>query len=143
LGTRRKSREIALQILYLLDVNQGNLEETIENFWRDFRPSEKLKDFTVRIVEGVYSHKKEIDNIIQYYSNNWSINRMTTVDRNILRLAIFEILFCPDIPVKVSLNEAIELGKKFGAEKSAGFINGILDRVSHELCPQKFSLQNS
>jgi len=84
-------------------------------------------------VKGVYKHREEIDGLIKKYSEHWRLERMAIVDKNILRSAIFELMFCPDTPVKAILNEAIELGKKYGSEKSAPFINGILDKVSHQV----------
>jgi len=88
-------------------------------------------DFTNRLVQGVGQYQGEIDQLLKNYSEHWALDRLSSVDRNILRMGIFEILWCNDIPSKVSINEAIELGKKFGAEKSASFINGILDKIAH------------
>ena len=133
MGKRSKSREIALQVLYQIDMSDGDAEEIFNLFWHHFTPSEALKDFAQLIVKGVHHHREEIDAIIEHYSEHWRLKRMTIVDRNILRLAIFELMFCDDIPPKVVLNEAVELGKKFGSDKSGPFVNGILDKVAHRI----------
>ncbi len=135
MGTRRKSREIALHILYQIDVGSGSACEALDLYWENFKPNDELKGFCALLVEGVCAHRDEIDGIIKQYSEHWRLGRMTLVDRNILRAAIFELLFCQDIPPRVTLNEAIELGKKFGSEKSGPFINGILDRITNESAP--------
>ena len=133
MGSRRKSRELALQILFELDLNQGDVQKTIDEFWNNFKYPEDLREFSERIVKGVAQHKEELDQLIKKYSKNWSLSRIDRVDRNILRAAIFELAHCPDIPPKVAINEAIELSKKFGSEKSPPFINGILDKVAQEI----------
>jgi len=130
LGKRRKSREIALQILYQMEVNPRDAQETIELFWRSFSSTEEVKQFATRIVEGVSRQKEEIDTLIDKYSEHWRLDRMDWVDRNILRMGVYELMYCDDIPINVALNEAIDLGKKFGSEESGAFINGILDRLS-------------
>jgi len=136
-GSRRKSRELALQILFELDLNYGDIGETINQFWKNFEYPDDFRDFCERIVEGVELHRAEIDRLIELYSKNWSLSRIDLVDLNILRVAIFELAYCPDIPLKVAINEAIELSKKFGTEKSPPFINGILDKISQELKQEK------
>ena len=133
MGKRRKSREIALQVLYQIDISRGDAGEKFNLFWQHFTPSDELKEFSQKIVEGVFHHREEIDILIEKHSEHWRLKRMTIVDRNILRSAIFELMYCPDTPSKVILNEAVELGKKFGSEKTGPFINGILDRVSHQI----------
>ena len=133
MGKRRKSREIIIQVLYQMDMSDGDAEENFNLFWQHFNPSDELKEFSRKIVQGVCKHREEIDALIEKHSEHWRLERMTIVDKNILRSAIFELMFCPDTPVKVILNESIELGKKFSSEKSAPFINGILDKVSHQI----------
>jgi len=133
LGKRRKSRELALQVLYQIDMSEGDAEEKFNLFWQHFTPSDELKAFSQKIVEGVCQHREEIDALIEKHSEHWRLTRMTIVDRNVLRSAIFELMYCADIPTKVILNEAVELGKKFGSEKTGPFINGILDKVSHQI----------
>jgi len=133
MGKRRKSRELALQVLYQIEMSECDAEENFDLFWRHFTPSDNFKEFSQKIVKGVCQHREEIDTLIEKHSEHWRLKRMTIVDRNILRSAIFELIFCPDIPTKVILNEAIELSKKFSSEKSGSFVNGILDRVSHQV----------
>lgn len=129
MGKRRRSREIALQLLYQIEVNPLDPREALELFWKSFSPSTEVKEFTARIVEGVHQHGEEIDRLIERHSEHWKLDRMDRVDRNILRMGVFELMYCDDIPTKVALNEAIDLGKKFGSEESGGFINGILDKI--------------
>ncbi len=133
MGKRTKSREIALKVLYQLDMINGNAEEVFDLFWQNFDPPDELRDFAQHIVKGVCHYRKEIDTIIEYYSEHWRLKRMSLVDRNILRSAVFELLYCADTPPKVILNEAVELGKKFGSGKSGSFVNGILDKVAHRI----------
>lgn len=129
MGVRRKAREQALQILYEMEVSRINANEALKLYWENLSDKPADKEFTEFIVRGVERYKDEIDRLIQSVSENWQINRMVKVDLNILRMAIFELLHCNDIPSKVSINEAIDLGKKFGTDDSPAFINGILDRV--------------
>jgi len=98
-----------------------------------FISSEERDGFAERIVLGVVEHCEEIDRIVETYSENWRLDRMTIIDRNILRIATFELLYCSETPPKVVLNEAIDLGKRFGSDDSGSFINGILDRVQRDV----------
>jgi N utilization substance protein B len=129
LGARRKAREIALQMLYQMEVNPGELEEVLALFWRNLSPSASTKEFVNRIVTGVNAKQAEIDELLAKHSEHWRLDRMDRVDKSILRMGVFEIMFCADIPVKVAMNEAVDLGKKFGAAESGAFINGILDKI--------------
>jgi len=130
---RRKAREIAMQVLYGLDVSRGNLKETIDLFWKNFNVPEKLKAFSSVLVEGAWNNRKQIDTLIGGCAENWSVERMSRVDRSILRMAVYELLYCRDIPPKVAINEAIDLGKLFGSENSGAFINGVLDALYTKL----------
>jgi N utilization substance protein B len=98
-------------------------------YCRNFPPSKKAHPFFTKIVQGVRLTQDEIDAVVERYSNNWKISRMSCVDRNVLRVAVFELLYCDDIPAKVSINEAIDVGKKYGTDESGAFINGILDSI--------------
>jgi len=124
--SRRKSREMALQILYQMDFVALPPEKAIELFCAHFASDDLDCDFISRLVSGVLTHQEAIDAAISQLSSKWRINRMCTTDRNIIRLAAYEILFCSDIPPKVSISEAVEIGKRFGTEESGAFINGIL-----------------
>jgi transcription antitermination protein NusB len=126
---RRKAREIALQVLYELDVLDIDAKEAIAIFWNYFGAPEESRKFSSLLIEGTCDKKAEIDSLVSSCSDNWSLARMSRVDRNILRMAVYELLYCPDIPPKVTLNEAIDLGKLYGSENSGSFINGILDAV--------------
>jgi N utilization substance protein B len=126
---RRKAREIALQVLYELDVLDIDAAEAIAIFWNYFGAPEESRKFSTLLIEGTCEKKEEIDSLISSCSDNWSLARMSRVDRNILRMAVYELLYCPDIPPKVTLNEAIDLGKSYGSENSGSFINGILDAL--------------
>jgi len=130
LGARRRAREIALQMLYQMEVNPVDPCEALELLWRNLAASQSTKEFVNRIVAGVHGKRAEIDKLIKKHSEHWRLDRMDLVDKSILRMGVFEILFCDDIPVKVAMNEAVDLGKKFGAEESGAFINGILDKIS-------------
>ncbi len=132
MGKRRRSREFALQILFQLDITKEDPVKALNYSKEFFLKNNIYDDFTQKLVFGVCEHYQEIDNIIERFSENWRLDRMSVVDRNILRLAVFELLYCEDIPPKVTLNEAIDLGKKFGTEDSGAFINGILDRIQNE-----------
>lgn len=105
----------------------------MSRFKKHFLPEEEKDPFLEAIVQGVLDHHQEIDRLIERYSENWSLERIASIDRTILRIAIFELLYREDIPPKVALNEAVDLGKRFGSENSGGFINGILDRILREV----------
>ncbi|MCX5833415.1 MAG: transcription antitermination factor NusB [Deltaproteobacteria bacterium] len=126
---RRKAREIALQVLYQIDVLNIDAGEAVDLFWSNFSGAEEARKYSTELVEGTCSHREEIDQLICGCSENWSLERMARVDRNILRLAIYELLYCRNVPPKVTLNEAIDLGKDYGSENSGSFINGILDAL--------------
>jgi len=128
---RTKARERALQALYQIDVASTDLEEALARFWRSFEPVEReVLETAEGLVRGVAAHRREIDDAIEAVSVNWRLDRMAKVDRNVLRLAVHELLHRPDVPVKVVIDEAIELGKKFGSESSGAFVNGVLDRIA-------------
>jgi N utilization substance protein B len=113
-----------------MEVNPGEPEAVLELFWKDQSASQPIKEYVKRVVLGVHGKQAEIDELIKRHSEHWRLERMDWVDKSILRMGVFEIMFCDDIPVKVAMNEAVDLGKKFGAEESGAFINGILDNIS-------------
>jgi N utilization substance protein B len=133
LGKRRRSRELALQVLYQLDITKQDAIKAIAQSRDHFSEKEERDGFAERIVLGVLEHGQEIDRLIEQYSENWRLDRMSMIDRNILRMALFELIYCEDIPPKVTLDEAIELGKRYGSGDSGSFINGILDRIQNEV----------
>mgnify|MGYP000120864757 CR=1 FL=1 len=129
MGTRRLSREKALQALFYMDMHRDPGEDPVGHFCECFSQEQPTEPFFHRLVDGVRENRATIDAVIERFSSNWKISRMSCVDRNVLRIAVFELLFCTDIPPKVSINEAIDVGKRFGTEESGAFINGILDSI--------------
>jgi transcription antitermination factor NusB len=128
---RTKAREYALQILYAIDITKDEPKNCVERFWEGSdETSEDIKRFAGEIVLGVCNNKKEIDGLISKYATNWQLDRMAVIDRNVLRFATYELLFMEDIPPKVSINEAIDIAKKFGGNDSGKFVNGVLDKIN-------------
>jgi N utilization substance protein B len=132
MGNRHKAREFSLQILYQHDMVDAPVEQAIELFWRDVQAPREVYDFCRRLVFGVLAHQEQIDRLLSQYSENWSLERMTGVDRNVLRIATYEILCCDEIPKNVTINEAVEIGKRFGTEDSGAFVNGIIDKIARD-----------
>lgn len=134
MGKRRNAREFTLQILFRLDLGHEDLTDGIlEEFWKSNVTSEDVKEYTTTLVKGTVENRKEIDRIISDSSQNWTLDRMASVDRNILRFSTFELFHRQEIPSNVIINEAIEIAKKYGTEESGAFINGILDRIAREV----------
>lgn len=127
-GLRRRAREAALALLYQWDLGVPNLEKHIRHYFDSEIIPPKARAYAEILVRGVVEHHESIDQSLAEVSTHWRIDRMNIIDRNVLRLAIYEIRFVNDVPRKVSINEAIEIGKLFGTEDSGSFINGILDR---------------
>jgi transcription antitermination protein NusB len=137
---RRRGRECALQILYQLDVAKEleggaladeRLTEVLEHFWASFESvGDEDRQFAERLVRGVVREVKDLDLAVEKVSQNWRVQRMEKVDKSLLRLAAYEILRCPDIPRAASINEAIEIAKRFSGKESAAFINGVLDQLA-------------
>jgi N utilization substance protein B len=130
---RRRAREYALQILFQIDFKGREVSSNdFEDFWSDKDEVEDVKKFAEDLVKGTIKSLDEIDSRIEKAAENWVLKRMAAVDRNILRFAAYEILYRKDIPSAVTINEAIEIAKKFSSSESAPFINGILDRLAKE-----------
>jgi N utilization substance protein B len=130
---RRKAREYALQIIFQIDFKEKKIDsKDLEEFWSDKKESKDVKEFTEELVRGTLSKIDEIDTMIKRVAENWILERMAAVDRNILRFAAYELLYRKDIPSAVTINEAIEIAKKFSSTEAAPFINGILDRLAKE-----------
>ena len=127
---RRKGRELALQALYQIEITGDISAGAVESFLGHFEGAARAKEFARRLVSGVVSQRSAIDRLIEQSTENWQLARLAKVDLLILRLATYEIMYCPDIPHNVSLNEAIEIGKRFGTADSAAFINGVLDQIA-------------
>src|SRR5262249_32616954 len=152
IGPRRRAREIALQVLFSLDLNAGlTVPQALAQFWKDFAHEVRTDDsprdgespsgetprevvaFAEKLVAGTVEHLGELDAIIQRASRNWRLERMARVDRNVLRLATYELRYVEEVPAKVVINEAIEVAKRYGAQESPAFVNGLLDRISQGL----------
>jgi len=133
MGRRRKARENALQILFQLEFNKPQIEQAIDQFWKEKKASEEIRDYSNWLVKGIVSHQPEIDNLIQSLSDHWRLSRMAHVDRNILRIAVFEFLYEKNIAAAIIINEAIEIAKKYSSDEAAAFINGILDAIRKRL----------
>ena len=147
---RTLAREFALQILYQEDISHSNIEETFEDFWKEksdvilsreaSEPADEhendsqVREYTERIVRGTIEKLDVIDKMIEKFTEHWELKRMAYVDRNILRLATYEMMFRDDIPVKVAINEAVELAKRYGEADSSKFVNGILDKIAKTEC---------
>lgn len=125
---RTRARELALQFLYQNDLVGLGVDKA-DDFLREEEKDVETRRFAKRLVEGTLDHREEVDEVIQSVAQNWNISRMAVIDRNVLRLATHELLHCPDIPPKVAINEAIEIGKRFSTQNSGAFINGILDKI--------------
>ncbi|MEM9069811.1 MAG: transcription antitermination factor NusB [Myxococcota bacterium] len=133
MGARRKGREAALQVLYGIDVSGRSAESALRAFWAHLGASPEGQEFGDALVRGVAEKQDAIDETIRRVSHHWRLERMARVDRNILRIATYELMELSDVPRRVTLNEAIELAKRFGSEGSAGFVNGVLDRIASDL----------
>jgi len=132
---RTRAREFALQILYQMDMTHENSEASLNNFWQAHSEEDiddELKEFTGKLVRGAAENLEEIDKKISQFATNWQLERMAVVDRNILRMGCFELKFCEDIPPKVSINEAVDLAKKYSGIEAGKFVNAILDKVKIE-----------
>ncbi|MBI4208312.1 MAG: transcription antitermination factor NusB [Deltaproteobacteria bacterium] len=127
-------REWALQILYQNEVTPEKVEESLKAFWEGHPTSEAERVCAEELVQGVTEHRREIDSFLEEYSQNWSLERMSWIDRNILRIGLFELFYRKETPGPIVINEAIELGKRYGSSESGAFINGILDRFFKERC---------
>ena len=146
MGERRRARELALQTLFALefegrsealclaDMRERALEDESddEDLMELVRGGPPVQAFAEELVQGVKRHQEEIDTILGRFSTNWKVSRMALVDRNILRMACFELLHLSSVPPKVTLNEAVEIAKRYGSTDSSAFINGILDRIAAE-----------
>lgn len=133
MGVRTRGREAALQILFAVDLAGGSLDEAERLHWIYLASSVEGKDFAHQVVGQVREHAEEIDAMIRKVSEHWRLERMPRVDRNILRLSTCELMYLPEVPRRVTLNEAVELAKRYGGEGSAGFVNGVLDRIASEV----------
>jgi transcription antitermination protein NusB len=133
MGLRRVARECALQMLYEYDVGKHSKDEILRTFWQMNEHPPKVHEFADQLFQGTVQKLKDIDKVIQQHTRNWRLSRMAAVDRNVLRLAVFEFLSGGKTPETVIINEALEIAKKFSTNESAQFVNGILDSIKNEL----------
>jgi transcription antitermination factor NusB len=133
MGKRRQAREFGIQVLFHMEFNPGDPDDVFDLMAKHFNPPETIRAFSRSLVRGVCEKKDYLDTLIRQASMNWRLERMASVDRCILRLGIFEMLFVQDIPPKVSIDESVELGKIYGTEDSGAFINGVLDSLFNTL----------
>jgi N utilization substance protein B len=137
MGLRRTARECALQMLYQHDVGKQVPETILDSFWEMNEQPEKVRAFATELFRGTISRIKEIDRLIQGHTKNWRLSRMAAVDRNVLRLAVFELLSDAKTPDTVVINEALEIAKKFSTNESAQFVNGVLDSIKNDLLQER------
>lgn len=138
LRKRTQARECALQILYQYEMNPEPMPEILKKFWSQQEEtfSEEVRSFAEKLALGTVEHQAEIDKVVERYADNWELSRMAMIDRNIMRFATYELLYLADVPPKVTLNEAVNLAKKFSQEESGKFVNGILDKINHTEKPK-------
>lgn len=132
MGNRRQAREHALKLLFQIEFTSQLLHSILPAYWEENDVPEEVRHFTEELCSGTLKNLGKIDADLESHSTNWKLSRMASVDRNLLRLATFELLFEKEIPASVTINEALEISKKYGNEESASFINGILDKIAHE-----------
>ncbi|RDV82984.1 transcription antitermination factor NusB [Ammonifex thiophilus] len=131
--SRRRAREAALMVLFQVDVGGAVVEEALERTLAEWRLGNASREFATSLVLGTLAHRPQIDRVIEELSRGWRLERMNRVDRNVMRLALYELLFRQDIPPAVAINEAVELAKRYGGEESPRFVNGILGKVAENL----------
>ena len=137
MGLRRIARECAVQMLYEMDVGKLSREDILSTFWQINDQPQKVRAFAEQLFEGTVQRLKEIDRLIQSHAKNWRLGRMAAVDRNILRLSVFEFISDNRTPETVVINEALEIAKKYSTPESAQFVNGILDSIRKELAEKR------
>jgi N utilization substance protein B len=134
MGKRRESRECALQMLFQLDLNPTDeLDRMFADYWARSKAKPEAREFAERLVRGVVERHEEVDDCLKRLAENWDVARMSVVDRNIMRMGLFEMLHCPEIPPVVSINEAVDIAKSYSTAESGRFVNGILDRARADI----------
>ncbi len=130
MGTRRKGRELALQALYQAEISGCDPARSVAEFWEHCDAGKAAREFGAALVRGVLAERERIDNVIASASEHWRFGRLSQVDRNVLRVATYELLCCRDVPASVAIDEAIEIARRYGTDESAAFVNGVLDQVA-------------
>ncbi|GMT41764.1 MAG: N utilization substance protein B [bacterium] len=137
MGIKRSSREAAIKILYTLEFAEKDIAGVAGEYWLNRKVTSKFKEYAMNLVLGVCERKNEIDEIINNASAHWNVDRMPEVDRNILRLAVYELIGCNEIPTAVVINEAVELAKRYSGKESASFVNGVLGKIQEQVKEEK------
>ena len=130
MATRRQGREFALQILYQVDVTGGDPRQALALFWQNFEPGADTREFTTELVTGAWRERSRIDKLVADAAEHWRLGRLPKVDLNLLRLAVYELLAYPHIPAGVTINEAIEIARRYCSDDASVFVNGVLDRIA-------------
>jgi N utilization substance protein B len=133
MSVRRKGRELALQVLYQLDMSGDGPERALESFTESFEHSPKARAFGEALARGVLAQREQIDARIAAASEHWRLERLSRVDANVIRIAVYEMTTPPGLPIQIAINEAVEVARKFGTTESAAFVNGVLDEVAARL----------
>lgn len=137
MGKRRQAREYAVQFLFQGDFNpdchKSDMDQALATFWEDKTADPEVRRFATELIQGTIAHEAQIDELIRKYAEHWDLHRMAAVDRNVLRLALYEMLYRPDVPPVVSINEAVDIAKKYSTAESGKFVNGILDRARKDI----------
>ncbi len=133
MGARRKGRELALQVLYQMEITNEPSTRALQGFWESFESGPAAREFARSLVDGVIERRAEIDALIAAASENWRVERLSRTDLNVLRIAVHEMTKSPPLPVEIAVDEAIEIARKFGTQESATFVNGVLDQVASHL----------
>ncbi len=143
MGKRRSSRELAVKFLYLCELNSGEWRDQLEQFWERNPCQSDIVKFSEGLLESVFDHREQVDELVERFSDHFTLQRMGVVDRNLLRLATTEILFLKNTPAAVVINEAVEIAKRYGSDESPGFINGVLDKIKGEIEGGRLSLSSA
>lgn len=137
MGQRRKAREHTLRILFQMEFEDSDPQEAVTQYWESRKTAGEIKEYSTWLAKGIASHQKEIDSLIQSVSEHWRISRMALVDRNILRMAVFELLYEDSIAPAIVINEAIEIARRYSGDEAATFVNGILDAIRKSMEKKK------
>lgn len=137
--SRRKEREAALEALYKMELSSGVNSETVGVKLNELTHDSSTGEYSLKLLEKISNNLEEVDSVITAESKNWTVGRMPVVDRNVLRIAVCELLYFADVPFKVVIDEAVEIGKRYGTKESGAFVNAILDRVASKVRPDKAS----
>ncbi len=142
MGARRKGRELALQVLYQLEITRETSEQALHAFAESFESNPRAREFAWGLVHGVVERRDEIDAVIAGAAEHWRLERLSRIDVNVIRIATYEMTAAPELPVEIVLNEAIEVARKYGSADSATFVNGVLDQVATRLALRRAGEEN-